>query len=194
MENSSGIIIEESVKVEDNMTNNEAEYEALLYGLELALRLGARYIQINLDSELVVGQLIGAFEAKESRMKTCRDTTMLVLKEFKCAKIRAIRRELNSHADTLAKATVCEGYSKRTKLTMKQDLAKEEMDKFCEVNMINAYKGPEEENEWRKEIMDYLQDSVLPEDKRKAQKLRLKATRYTIVRGTLYQKSFAGPL
>lgn len=68
-ENSSGIVVEESVKVEESMINNEAEYEALLYGLELALRLRAQYIQINLDSELVVGQLIGAFEAKDSRMR-----------------------------------------------------------------------------------------------------------------------------
>lgn len=106
MENSSGIIIEESIEVEEKMTNNKAEYEALLYGLELALRLGARYIQINLDLELVVGQLTGTFEAKDSRMKTCRDTAMSVLKEFKYAKIRAVRRELNLRADALAKAAV----------------------------------------------------------------------------------------
>lgn len=169
LENSSGVIIEESLKVEEKMTNNEAEYEALLYGMELALRLGARYIQINLDSELVVGQLTGTFEAKDLRMKVCRDTAMSILKEFKSTKIRAVKRELNSHADTLAKATVNKGYSKRTELTMKQDLTKDEMDRFCEINMINTFEGPEIEDDWRKEIVDYLIDSILPKDKRKAQ-------------------------
>ena len=40
LENSLGVIIEEVVRLDEKMTNNEAEYEALLYGLELALRLG----------------------------------------------------------------------------------------------------------------------------------------------------------
>ena len=40
LENSSRVLIEEAVRLEEKMTNNEAEYEALLYGSELALRLG----------------------------------------------------------------------------------------------------------------------------------------------------------
>lgn len=75
---------------------------------------------------------------------------------------------MNSRADLLAKATVCSGYSKKTKLIMKQDLTREEMNKFFEVNIINAFKDLEEEKKWMKEIMGYLQDSVLPEGKRKA--------------------------
>ena len=52
------------MRLDEKMTNNEAEYEALLYGLELALRLGVQYLKINLDSELVFGQLVETFEAK----------------------------------------------------------------------------------------------------------------------------------
>ena len=48
LENSSGILIEEAVRLEGKMTNNEAEYEALLYRLELALRLGVQHMKINL--------------------------------------------------------------------------------------------------------------------------------------------------
>ena len=65
LENSSGVLIEEALRLERNLTNNKAEYEALLYGLELALNLGANYLKVNLDSELVFGQLIGKFEAKD---------------------------------------------------------------------------------------------------------------------------------
>ena len=50
LENSSGILIEEAMRLERNLTNNEAEYEALLYGLELAMRLGAQYFEVILDS------------------------------------------------------------------------------------------------------------------------------------------------
>ena len=38
-------------------TNNEAEYEALIAGLEIALESGARFIEIRGDSELVLKQL-----------------------------------------------------------------------------------------------------------------------------------------
>ena len=40
LENSLGVLIEEAARLDGKMTNNEAEYEAFLYGLELALRLG----------------------------------------------------------------------------------------------------------------------------------------------------------
>ena len=40
LKNSLGVLIEEAVKLDEKMMNNEVEYEALLYGLELALRLG----------------------------------------------------------------------------------------------------------------------------------------------------------
>ena len=55
LENSSGVLNEEAVKLEGKMMNNEAEYKALLYELELALRLGVQHLNINLDSELVSG-------------------------------------------------------------------------------------------------------------------------------------------
>ena len=64
------MLIEEAVKLDEKMTNNEEKYEALLYGLELALRLGVQYLKINLDSELVSRQLVGTFEAKDPRMRS----------------------------------------------------------------------------------------------------------------------------
>ena len=60
-------MIEKIVRLEGKMMNNEAEYDALLYRLELALRLGVQHLKINLDLELVSGQLVGAFEAKTPR-------------------------------------------------------------------------------------------------------------------------------
>ena len=45
-----------------------------------------------------------------------------------------------------------------------------------------------------KEIIDFLQESIFPKNKTKAQKIRLKTARYTIVRGIFYKKSFSEPL
>ena len=65
LENSLGVLIEKANKLDEKMTNNEAKYEALLYGLELAMRLGVQYLKINMDSELVSRQLVVTFEAKD---------------------------------------------------------------------------------------------------------------------------------
>ena len=92
LENSLGVLIEQAVRLEEKMTNNKAEYEALLYKLELALRVGVQHLNINLDSELVSGQLVGTFEAKNSWMKSCRDTAKSLMTEFKYVKIEAVKR------------------------------------------------------------------------------------------------------
>ena len=68
--NSFGVLIEEALRLEKNLMNNEVEYEVLLYRLELELKLGAWYLEINLDSKLVSRQLFGIFEAKDLQMKS----------------------------------------------------------------------------------------------------------------------------
>ena len=50
------------------MSNNEAEYEALLVGLQLATSMGAEQIQVYIDSQLVVNQVLKKYEAREESM------------------------------------------------------------------------------------------------------------------------------
>ena len=50
LENSSGVLIEQAFRLDEKMMNNETEYEALLYCLKLALRIGVQQLKINLDS------------------------------------------------------------------------------------------------------------------------------------------------
>ena len=62
-------IIKYGVQLKFPVTNNEAEYEAILTGLRIARALGAKNILLRSDSQLVIGQVKGGFEAKETRMK-----------------------------------------------------------------------------------------------------------------------------
>ncbi|VFQ76206.1 unnamed protein product [Cuscuta campestris] len=71
-----------SVRFRFKVSNNEAEYEALLCGLRLAASLKAERIQVRCDSKLVVGHVTGEFEAKDERMKKYRDTALELLKAF----------------------------------------------------------------------------------------------------------------
>ena len=50
------------------MTNNKIEYEAIWTGLRIAQVLGAKNALLRSDSQLVIGQVKGDFEAMETRM------------------------------------------------------------------------------------------------------------------------------
>ena len=57
------IRLEHSFRLRFRASNNEAEYEALLVGLRTVLNMGARDVEIYLDSRLVVSQVQGNFKA-----------------------------------------------------------------------------------------------------------------------------------
>ena len=62
------ITIEKSLRLNFSATNNEAEYEALLKGMQMVRKLGGKAVRAFLDSKLVVGQVRGDLEARDSRM------------------------------------------------------------------------------------------------------------------------------
>ena len=62
------VVIEKSLRLNFSVTNNEAEYEALLVGMAMVQRMGGKSIKLFSDSRLVVGQVRGEFETKDERM------------------------------------------------------------------------------------------------------------------------------
>ena len=62
------ILIKYSAKIGKFVTNNIAEYEALIKTLELALKCTKDEITCNLDSELVVKQLLGEYRVRNPRL------------------------------------------------------------------------------------------------------------------------------
>ena len=63
-----GDVIKRAICLQYTTTNNEAEYEALSAGLKAAKTLGATELNVHSDSQRVVGQVNGDYEAKEGRM------------------------------------------------------------------------------------------------------------------------------
>ena len=57
------------VQLKFPMTNNKTEYEAILTGLRIAQALGAKIALLRSDSQLVIRQVKGDFEAKQARMQ-----------------------------------------------------------------------------------------------------------------------------
>jgi ribonuclease HI len=87
-------------------TNNVAEYQALLKGLERAAALGAREVEIVNDSELVAKQLTGAYKVKHPSMKPLYEEAISALRGFDRWRIRSVPRAQNAHADALVNAAL----------------------------------------------------------------------------------------
>ena len=89
-----------------SVTNNIAEYQALLTGLQEAQQLGAQEVEIYLDSELVVNQINGVYRVRDSKLKTLEGEVRRGLGHFARWVIRHIPREQNREADRLAREAV----------------------------------------------------------------------------------------
>ena len=63
------IIIEKSLRLDFSATNNEAKYEALLVGIIMVQKMGGKIIEIFSNLRLVVGQVRGELEARDTRMQ-----------------------------------------------------------------------------------------------------------------------------
>lgn len=83
-------------------TNNTAEYEALLAGLELALDHGVSEIEVFVDSELVARQVRGEWKIKKEHLRGPAVKARGLMGRFRSASISEVRRERNADADKLA--------------------------------------------------------------------------------------------
>jgi ribonuclease HI len=83
-------------------TNNQAEYAALIAGLEAAHRLGAREVAVRSDSELLVKQVNGRYRLKNPGLKPLFLNVGRLRENFASFAITYIPREENGEADALA--------------------------------------------------------------------------------------------
>jgi ribonuclease HI len=82
-------------------TNNEAEYRALVAGLEEALELGVDELEVVSDSELVVKQMRGEYKVKKPTLRELSDEAGQLARRLKSVSYTAVRREHNELADRL---------------------------------------------------------------------------------------------
>ncbi len=87
-------------------TNNEAEYQALILGLQRALSHGAQEIRIHMDSELLVRQLNGLYRVKNPRLALFFRQVQDLLLKFSKYDIVYIPREQNREADRMANEAI----------------------------------------------------------------------------------------
>jgi ribonuclease HI len=98
----SGEVFYHSYRLEFRCTNNVAEYEALILGLNLAIDKGVTILEVKGDSDLIVSQVLMRFATKNEKLKKYRDVAQTLSKSFRKVSIEAVPREKNQMADALA--------------------------------------------------------------------------------------------
>jgi len=102
VEREDGTPVEAWGEVIGHVTNNQAEYQALLAGLRKARQLGAEAVTVRSDSQLLVRQLLGQYRVKNPKLKPVYEEARRLAGNFKRFTIEHVRREENRAADRLA--------------------------------------------------------------------------------------------
>ncbi len=87
-------------------TNNYAEWTAVEAALEEARRLGARHVDLRMDSELVARQISGIYRVKHPDLKPIHQRVMGLLAGFEGYSVGHVPRALNKDADRLSNVAI----------------------------------------------------------------------------------------
>ncbi|XP_012856960.1 PREDICTED: uncharacterized protein LOC105976225 [Erythranthe guttata] len=168
-------------------SNNEAEYEALIAGIRLALAAGARKLIIHSDSQLVVNQVLGTYEAKDESMAKYLALALTLLSKLDSYEIKKVPRANNIDADKLARlgsSMASIGSRKITLLTASQP-------EIVSTDRVNC--AEESEPCWITPITNYLKSGELPTDIAQSKKIKVRAARFLMIGEDLYKRGFSFP-
>jgi hypothetical protein len=107
------VYIDLSIRLEFACTNNQVEYESLLYGLEYLRDLGERDVDVFRDSNLIVQQIRGDSQCLDGVLNFYWDRCLDIIKLFDTFSIKHIPHEENSRANQLAQQASCYVVSQR---------------------------------------------------------------------------------
>ncbi|KAL0415989.1 UNVERIFIED_CONTAM: Transposon Ty3-G Gag-Pol polyprotein [Sesamum latifolium] len=185
LESPQGDKFEYAIKLEYPSSNNEAEYEAFLAGGELALAAGARKIVIYSDSQLVVNQVRGSYEARDEKMAKYFVKAKNLLDKFEEASVVQVSRTDNAADDQLAKLASSMSAIRSRKITFissKSAVLQEQEEIMCAVPTPTS---------WKEEIVRFLTEGIEPESEKDAKSLRRRASHFVMVDGQLYKRGFS---
>jgi len=128
-----GINFEYAIPIKPTSTNNQAEYEAVLKGIQLLHEVKAESIEIFGDSQLMINQLLSLYECKDDVLKRYYVECRELLNYFSSMIIKHIPRNENQEANRLAQSA--SGYHQIIEILADEVVADED---------------------WRKDIIEYL--------------------------------------
>ncbi|XP_074301325.1 uncharacterized protein LOC141632706 [Silene latifolia] len=193
----------QAVRCEFKATDNEAEYEALILGLQLALDLRVSHIEVYSDSQLIVNHVNDSYVARDSKMvaylKVAKDLKLRFANFF----IKLVPRDQNAEADALAtlgasfkpgvistirvlEPAVCQQKHDGPDKAMYSQWTHEAW-VMC---TLTAQDIPPD---WLQPYHDWLQHDVILADKKEVRSFKMKASSFVLIDNILFRRSLAGP-
>ncbi|XP_071689002.1 uncharacterized protein [Rutidosis leptorrhynchoides] len=171
-----------------DVTNNEAEYEALLAGLNIAQKMDITKLRAFTDSQLVANQFNGSFEAHDSSIQKYLQLLKELAMRFEHFELAQVPRSQNKKADALSKLAALT-FSHFQKQVWVEELPSKSID-----NDLMVASVVEDQPNWMEPILQHIRSDIFPSDKREAHLVRERAPMYIIQNDILYRKSYCGPM
>jgi len=95
-----------SLFIGDKETNNSAEYNGLIIGLELAIKYNIKNLVVKGDSLLVIQQMTGKYQVKSNTLLQLYIKVKMLEKLFTSIVYQHVYRNDNKRADELANAAI----------------------------------------------------------------------------------------
>ena len=152
-------------------------------------------MEIYSNSQLIVYQIQGSFEARDSRMKAYLSAAKQIINKFETVKVAQVSRAQNRHADALA--TLASSMTEEVPRLIKVELIREPsigMTDNCITTVADVTVILKTKLYWMDPIIDFLAEDRVPDDRKEAKKIHRVASRYWLSADhKLYRRSFGGP-
>ncbi|XP_020236671.1 uncharacterized protein LOC109816185 [Cajanus cajan] len=160
----------------------QAEYEALLVGLRLARR-----VSCNSDSKLMVEQLNGTYQAKDTFLQRYFHIASQQISSFDEFAIQHVPREQNAQVDLLSKLASTKKLGQHRTIIQETLHSPSFDDKVVNVSDSGDLG-------WMTGIWNYLKEGTLPKDKDEARKMRMRSAKFVVVGDELFKRGISTPL
>jgi ribonuclease HI len=172
-------------------SNNAAEYEALIHGLNIAISLGIKRLMVYGDSLVVISQINKEWDCSNDSMgKYCTAVRKLEDK-FEGLEFHHVERDRNAAVDALSKLG-----SSRTQVPPRvfvQEVPRPSisLDRAEECNVLSQLES--DSNDWREPIIRYIRNEEEPNDKTAAERIARQSAHYTLIGEALFRRCNRSP-
>jgi ribonuclease HI len=177
------------------VSNNEAEYEALLHGLCLAISLGIKRLLVYGDSLLIVQQVNKEWDCNKETMEAYVQEVRKLENKFSGLEVHHVLREHNVGADTLSK--LGSTHAQVPPGVFIQELKQPSIKSSLQVTIDTGPQQPDRDvmvlqEDWREAFINFIRDQKLPAriDARSAEAARVmrRSKGFVLVNSKLYRR------
>jgi ribonuclease HI len=172
------------------VSNNEAEYEALLHGLRLAISLGIKRLLVYRDSAVVINQVNMSWDHNKENMDAyCLEVRKLENK-FYSLEFHHVVHDNNVAADVLSKLGSTHAQVPAGVFIHELDMPSIPESAPSTTDPVPSQSGQEVmmiDVDWRQPFIDYIREQKVPLDKNLAKQIIRRAKSYVLVRDKLYR-------